>query len=130
MAEQSQKIKMAPFRFSPMEMRRPGRRSSFVGVLGLAMIAAIPRAAAITAEDVMKRMSQEQRIGYFSGLIDMLAYQTAAAGDRAKGNCIIDAFYRERREDSLKRLLEVMEKFSDKRPEILLTVLVKQLCKD
>lgn len=89
----------------------------------------VPTASAITAEDVMKKMSQDHRFGYITGLVDMLAYQTAANGDRAKGNCIADTFYRERREAALKRLFDVMEQYPDKRPEILMKVVADQLCK-
>jgi hypothetical protein len=95
----------------------------------LMLTATVHSASAITAEDVMKKMSHEQRVGYLAGLVDMLAYQAAANGDRAKGNCIADRFYREKREDSIARTLEVFSKFSDKRPEILLSVLANQLCK-
>jgi hypothetical protein len=87
-------------------------------------------AAAITAEDVMAKMNVEKRVGYLTGLIDMLAYQAAATGNNKKAICITDSFYREQKEQSWKRLLTVLEEYSDKRPEILVTALAKQLCKD
>lgn len=85
-------------------------------------------AAALTAEDVTKKMNSDQRVGYLTGLIDMLAYQTAASGNRDRGSCITDRFYRERKEDSWARLRDVLDKFSDKPPEVLLAILADQLC--
>ena len=85
-------------------------------------------AHAITAEDVTQRMTQEGRKRYLDGLIHMLAYQTAANGDRERGNCIIDKFYRGGMEDSWSRVLDILDQYPDKRPEILVTVLAKQLC--
>lgn len=120
---------MAPFRCLMILKRRKAHACAlFAAVFCLAVIATPYRADAITAAEMMKKMSQEQRIGYLTGLIDMLAYQTAAHGDREKGNCIVEKFYREGRDDTLKRTYEVMEKFADTRPEILLTVLANKLC--
>jgi hypothetical protein len=96
----------------------------------LALSAATLPARAITAEEVMTKMSQQERFGYLNGLIDMLAYQTAAHGDHEAGNCIIDRFFREKKEESWERMYAVFTRYSDKRPEILLTVLAKQLCKN
>jgi len=99
----------------------------FSTALSAALSAAIFPAAAITANDVMKKMNQDTRFGYLSGLVDMLAYQTAANGDRTRGDCITDMFYREK-DNSWPRLLEVLEKFPDKRPDVLVSVLANQLC--
>jgi hypothetical protein len=109
---------MAPFRYL-----------TALSVVGLALLVAIQQASAITAEDVMKKMSPEQRAQYLAGLIDMLAYQTAASGDRAKGSCILAKFYDSDSKSSLAQTLDVFKKYPDKRPEILLTVLANQICK-
>jgi hypothetical protein len=96
----------------------------------LALLATTHSASAITADDVMKKMSDKERQGYLTGLIDMLAYQTAAAGHREKGNCIADAFYDDKKNtESWTRLHTVFRQYSDKRPEILLSVLAGQICK-
>lgn len=87
-------------------------------------------ASALTADDVTKKMNHDQRFSYLTGLIDMLAYQTSVAGNRSKGDCIVGAFFREGKEASWNRLNEVLEKFGDKRAEILVSVLAEQLCKD
>jgi len=92
-------------------------------------IAAFPGTSlAITAEDVTNRMTQVERKSYLDGLIDMLAYRIAREDDREKGNCIIDKFYREGMEDSWSRLLDVLDQYPERRPEILVTVLAEQLC--
>lgn len=93
------------------------------------MIAATNVAMALTVEDVMKKMGRDERFGFISGLVVMLAYQTSAAGDRAKADCISDAFYGGAKEKSWERMYEVFDKYPDKRPEILVSVLANQLCK-
>ena len=102
---------------------------SFLVVLIFISINAPAPAAAITAEDVTKRMTQEGRKRYLDGLIDMLAYQTAAGGNSKAAVCITDKFYRKEIEASWSRLLDVLDQYPGKRPEVLVTALAKQLCK-
>jgi hypothetical protein len=96
----------------------------------LALLAPTHPASAITADDVMKKMSDKERQGYLAGLIDMLAYQTAAAGNREKSSCIVDAFFDEKKNtESWSRLHAAFRQYADKRPEILLTAVAGQICK-
>lgn len=121
---------MAPFRFSVITKVLHAHTYICVCLLfTLLVTAGISTASAGTAEDVMKKMSADQRWGYVSGLVDMLAYQTAATGNQEKGNCIADKFYGESRDMSVKRLFDVMAQYPDKRPEILMKVVADQLCK-
>jgi hypothetical protein len=107
----------------------PFRSLAILGAC-LSVFAATHQAAAVTVDDVMKKMSEKERLGYLQGMIDMLAYQIAAAGNREKGNCIIDAFFDEKKStDSWSQLKTVFQKYPDKRPEILLSVLAGQICK-
>lgn len=121
---------MVPFRCS-LFTESQFRRGCATVVLTLCLTAGLMayRAHAMTAEDVLKKMNHDQRFSYLTGLIDMLAYQTAASGNRDKGNCIINAFFREQKEASWRKLNEVLEQYTDKRTEILVTVLANQLCK-
>jgi hypothetical protein len=106
---------MAPFRYSV--------------IVALMLGAASTPAAALTAEDVTKKMSSDERHAYLSGLIDMLAYQIAAAGDRDKSACITDTFHRQHMEETWTKLHQVLDQYADKRPEVLVSVLARQLCK-
>lgn len=73
-------------------------------------------------------MSRDQRWGYLSGLIDMLAYQTAKQGDSKKANCITDTFYRDGQDKALPQMLAVFDKYPDQRPEVLLSAMGNQHC--
>jgi hypothetical protein len=107
----------------------PFRSLTILGAC-LSIFASAHQAAAVTVDDVMKKMSEQERLGYLQGLIDMLAYQTAVAGNRDKGNCIIDAFVDDKKStETWGQLRSVFQKYPDKRPEILLSVLAGQICK-
>jgi hypothetical protein len=108
---------MAPFRFP-----------SVVFVALALCLGAIKPAAAITAGEVMKKMSEQERFGYLTGLIDMLAYQMSVAGDEKNAACIIGAFYRDGREQNMASMLSAFERFPDRRPEAIVTVVVKKAC--
>lgn len=113
---------MAPFRYLTK-----------LSAAGFALLVVMHQASAITAEDVLKKMSDKERFSYLHGLVAMLAYQTAANGNRDKGNCIGQAFFgddNDRSEHSWSRLHDVLRQYPDKRPEILVTVLADQLCKN
>ena len=85
-------------------------------------------ASAITAEDVMKKMSKDERFGYLTGLIDMLAYQMAAAGNGPLSACIYNTFYRDQSNQAFERLYSAFDQFPDKSPEIIVTLLAKKVC--
>lgn len=87
-------------------------------------------AAALTAQDVTGKMSQEQRFSYLTGLIDMSMYQAALSGDPARAQCIYDAFYTAPGKDSnpWRRFDDALRQFGDKRPEAILTLLIQKIC--
>lgn len=84
-------------------------------------------AMAITAKDVMEKMSKEERFGYLTGLADMLSYQYVLAGNRARAECISKEFY-SKKEETWKRVYNALEAFPDKSPEGLIVVLMKKSC--
>jgi hypothetical protein len=116
---------MVPFRW----LQILKMRTALALAIAAAVIALPHAAGAVTVDDVMKKMSRDERSGFLSGLVVMLAYQTSAAGDRDKGNCISDAFYGAKKNISWARAYEIFDKYPDKRPEVLLSVLANQLCK-
>lgn len=85
-------------------------------------------AVAITAQDVMGKMDERQRFGYLSGLVDMLAYQAALAGNGERANCITDSYYRGGKDKAWPRLYAALEKFGDKRPESIVVLLARKAC--
>jgi hypothetical protein len=96
-------------------------------VLLIAPLFVSSSAAAITAKDVMEKMSKEERFGYLTGLADMLSYQYVLAGDRPRAECISKEFY-SKKEETWKRVYNALEAFPDKAPEGLIVVLMKKSC--
>jgi hypothetical protein len=46
-------------------------------------------AAALSARDVMEKMSKEERYSYLIGLAHMHSYHAVLAGDRPRATCIV-----------------------------------------
>lgn len=50
-------------------------------------------AHAITAGDVLDRMTAKERQGYISGAAEMLAYTLSEAGQREKSACVVKFYF-------------------------------------
>jgi hypothetical protein len=84
-------------------------------------------AVAITAKDVMEKMTEKERFGYVTGLIDMLSYQHLLSGNRERAQCISNAFYG-KKDEAWHMLFETFGRYPDKAPEGLVVVLMKRAC--
>jgi hypothetical protein len=93
----------------------------------LALASTIGPASAITAKDVLEKMTDKERFGYVTGLIDMLSYQSVLAGNRDRAKCIADTFYG-KTEETWQSVMATFGKFSDKAPEGLVVVLMNRAC--
>jgi hypothetical protein len=114
-AEKSPADKMAPFRFS-------------ISTATVIASLALPHSAfAITAKDVLEKMTDKERFGYVTGLVDMLSYQSVLAGNRARAECVSKTFY-ENTEATWKLVVATFEKYSDKSPEGLIVVVMNRAC--
>jgi hypothetical protein len=107
---------MAPFRFS-------------ISAALLLVTVLLPSgdARAITAKDVLEKMTDKERFGYVTGLVDMLSYQSILAGNRTRAECISNAFYG-KTEETWQSVMATFGKFSDKAPEGLVVVLMNRAC--
>jgi hypothetical protein len=107
---------MAPFRFS-------------LNVVALLAALVLPRgsANAVTAKDVLEKMTEKERFGYVTGLVDMLSYQFVLAGNRERAECVTKAFY-SNAEDTWRSVVSTFQKFEDKSPEGLIVVLMNRSC--
>lgn len=101
-------------------------RCSLIAIVAVALFT--QSATAITAEDVMKKMSKEERFGYLTGLIDMLTYNTATTGNGSKAACLTNAYYREGKDAAWKNLYDALGNFSDKQPATIVTLLARKAC--
>lgn len=84
-------------------------------------------ALAIDASDVMQKMTEKERFGYLTGLVDMLSYQYVLAGNADRARCISDAFYK-KPEDMSRTVVETFAKHPDKPAEGLIVVLMNRAC--
>lgn len=73
-------------------------------------------------------MTHDQRFNYLSGLIDMLAFQAALGNNSAKAICVTNAYYREGKEAAWSKLLDAFDRFPDRRPEAIVTLLASKQC--
>lgn len=101
-------------------------RISLVCGAALAAAAFSSPATAITSKDVMEKMSKDQRFGYLTGLIDMLAYRELLAGNKVYAQCLSDAWYKNDKMPD--RLIAALYEHGDKAPEGIVYLLMTKAC--
>ncbi len=86
-------------------------------------------AAALTADDVLNRMNENERFAYISGVVDGLAFArwNADKPDSIGTQCIYDWYYGARTEVR-EIILTWLERHKDKPVDALMYVLIKQEC--
>lgn len=75
----------------------------------------------------MEKMTEKERFSYVTGLADMLSYQYLLAGNRDRAKCVSDAFYGSDKQ-TWSKVYEAFGRFSDKAPEGLVILLMKNAC--
>lgn len=75
----------------------------------------------------MQKMTEKERFGYVTGLVDMLSYQHVLAGNQERAKCISDAFYK-KSDDAWRLVGETFGKYPDKAAEGLIVVLMNRAC--
>ncbi len=97
-------------------------------ILGVLLYAPGP-ATAITGQDVMEKMSKDQRHGYFSGLVDMAIQIYHVEGQHQKRTCISEWFY-ENPESGKEwdQILDLFEAYPEKEATAIMYVLLKRQC--
>lgn len=106
------------------------RNKNKLQIIALAVIALFSirqDAAALIADDVLGKMSKDERFGYVSGLVDMLSYQSLLSGDQAHAQCVADAYYKEPKA-AWSALLDLMERHGDKATEGIVVVFMRTKC--
>lgn len=86
-------------------------------------------AAALTADDVLNKMSAEERVAYVSGIVGGLAYSRFLRDkpDETGMNCIYDWYYTGE-EARHQQITQWFERHLDKPAEPLLYILIKREC--
>lgn len=105
----------------------PKSRRFITGVIMAVLLAATP-AFAITAGDVLDRMSADERGGYITGAIDTAIYLAAVQEkNNAKSECILNWYYGDKAKGP-REVIATFERYKDKPAVALIKVLIDRAC--
>ena len=82
--------------------------------------------AALTSEEVMTKMSKDQRSGYLAGAIEMAAFMNHAEGRRERAQCVLNLFFG----DDVEPLLfdKTLATFKDRQAMPVIHLIIKREC--
>lgn len=102
--------------------------SALTGILAGFMFSLLPsEGRAISAGDVVDKMSEDQQYGYLTGAVDMVIFLHSSNGEGDRAECIMNWFYRDN--TSAKEVVAVFHNYKDKPAIGLLHVLINRHCK-
>ena len=83
---------------------------------------------AVTAGDVLDRMTERERFGYITGAIDMAMFLAAVREQNdAKSECIVHWYYSQNAPGP-KQVIDIFRQFRDKPAVALINVLIDRRC--
>lgn len=85
-------------------------------------------AAALTGEDLMTKMTAQERFTYVAASIEMAAYMTQLQGNGAKASCVMDWFFGE--ESRMPEVERLLTHFEDRTVQPVILVLINRTCGD
>lgn len=83
-------------------------------------------AAALTAQDVLEKMSPDERGAYLIASVEMAAFLAKVNGDKERSACIMNWWFDTPATNG--RVVAVFERFSDRAPQPILYVLMNKAC--
>ena len=95
-------------------------------IVGVILAIASP-AFAITAGDVLDRMTDKERNGYFDGAIEMAMYTTGIQGNGKKSECILNWYYKSAGKGA-RDIVATFDKYKDKQAVMLIQALIDREC--
>lgn len=96
-----------------------------VGLVGMVTIFRPTRAHALTAGDVLTRMSTKELSAYLSGNIDMAAQLAYFNGRQQQSDCIVDWYYHK---NGVKQVMQALYKFKDHQVQPVVYALIEKTC--
>lgn len=109
-------------------VRKPATRRLVAVFTAAFLLAAVP-AWAITAADVLDRMTEKERDGYITGAVDSAMYLASAQEKNdAKAECILNWFYG-KNASGPKQVIDTFRRYRDKPAVALINVLINQTCR-
>lgn len=96
-------------------------------VLTYALSACLNSAAlALTADEIMTNMSDEQRGGYLTGAVEASAFLAHASGDRARSQCIMEWFFEA--DTGANEIVQALDHFRDRQAQPVIMALINRAC--
>lgn len=100
-----------------------------IAALATAFVLAAVPAWAITAADVLDKMSSDQRHGYLSGVVEMAMYLASTQEkNNAKSECILN-WYFPKGAPGPQQIIDTFHQYRDKPAVGLIKVLIDRACK-
>jgi hypothetical protein len=96
-------------------------------VVSLLLMIAHP-AFAITAGDVLDRMTEKERGGYLNGLIEMAMYLSGTSGDGKHATCILNWYYNKTSNKALDDTVAAFRKYQDQPAAAIMKALIVRQC--
>ena len=99
-------------------------RSCVIAVMfGLSLVSTT--AQALTGSEVMVKMTDIERGGYFAGSVGMAAMMAGAAGQTARQDCIMDWYYKKQ---GVEQLVQALDRFKDRPAQPVILALINRAC--
>jgi len=103
-------------------------RARLVGGLMTAILLVAVPAWAITAGEVLDKMSEDERFGYITGSVDTAMYLAAVQEkNNAKSECILNWYYGKNAAGP-KQVIDMFRRYRDKPAIALIKVLIDRAC--
>ncbi len=103
-------------------------RARLIGGLMTAILLVAVPAWAITAGDVLDKMTEKERDGYITGAVDTAMYLASVQEkNNAKSECILNWFYAEKAPGP-RQVISTFRQYRDKPAVALIKVLIDRAC--
>jgi hypothetical protein len=93
--------------------------------VALLVLGSTAPAWSLTGEDVLDRMSKDERGGYLAGSIEMAAFLSAMQGNNKRADCIMDWYYKQ---DGVEKLVAALSGYKDRQALPVVHVIIKKAC--
>ena len=83
-------------------------------------------AAALTGEDVMTKMGEDERGGYLTGSVEAAAFLALSAGDKERSSCIVEWFFGDG--NGPEQIAQAFNHFRERQAQPIIYALINRAC--
>ena len=102
------------------------KKRCFIIIACLIIVIAHP-AFAVTAGDVLDKMTDNERGGYLNGAVEMAMYNAVTQGNGKKSECILNWYYKSNGKGA-RDVVATFDKYKDKSAVMLIQALIDREC--